>query len=223
MSRVVTSPKPYMDAHTFCRAPNQTQLGTPIHTTKPSTQATKHNSYDPVCYTHLQPNGPRCMVSSGMVRACTGPPSRLADQGAMCPSSSCLLIHTSPDPTAQQTPRPGHRWSRKPHGVRTRTRGEAGKRTRQPSRTRRAATSASAHSITAWNGTQLAQAGGHSGDCLFRRQSYPELFAVRLVRRGVPWSPRKQPRYPWSPPARTRPAGPASRNSCACRIQKLAL
>ena len=82
LSRVVTSPKSYLGAHTFCRTPNQTQLGTPIHTTKPSTQATKHDSYDPVWYTHLQPNRPRCMVSSGMVRACTGPPSRLVDQGA---------------------------------------------------------------------------------------------------------------------------------------------
>ena len=82
LSRVVTSSKPYLGAHTFCRAPNQTQLGTPIHTTKPSTQATKHDSYDLVCYTHLQPNRPRCMVSSGMVRARTGPPTRLADRGA---------------------------------------------------------------------------------------------------------------------------------------------
>ena len=78
LSRVVTSSKPYLGAHTFCRAPNQTQLVTLIHTTKPSTQATKHDSYDPVCYTHLQPNRPRCMISSDMVRACTGPPSLLA-------------------------------------------------------------------------------------------------------------------------------------------------
>ena len=82
LSRVVTSPKPHLGSHTFCRAPNQTQLGTPIHTTKPSTQATKHDSYDSVCYAHLQPNRPRCMISSGIVRVCTDSPSLLAEQGA---------------------------------------------------------------------------------------------------------------------------------------------
>ena len=97
-----------------------------------------------------------------------------------------MLIHTSPGPCTSLTRRRSRPRARATVGAENLTASAPAPAARLESEraspaehSGRAATSASAQwsVLTPGSGMQLAQAGRHSGDCLFRRRSYLELFA----------------------------------------------